>query len=78
MKPTESRVSVQVNADNVVLRRGTSSHVTVAKVLGVEKSRGEERIYLDRMAHHPGDYPEGGGTLSGAISTIYTRSITGA
>ena len=69
------KLHLTINEDNAVVRRGTSTHVVIAKVLGRERVEGDEIIYLDRMVHGPHEQPEGGGTLSGAISTIYTRPV---
>lgn len=69
------KLHMSVNEDNAVVRHGTSSHVIIAKVLGRERAGDNEVIYLDRLVHGPHEQPEGGGTLCGAISTIYTRPV---
>jgi hypothetical protein len=69
------KLNLTVNADNAVVRRGTSSRVVIARVLGREVQGGDEVVYLDRLVHGPHDQPESGGTLSGAISTVYTRPL---
>ena len=69
----ENRVTadVLVGDGQVVIRRQTSSQVTIAKVIGVEE--GGNRIYLDRLVHATWEDTIGGWNCRGAVSTILDR-----
>lgn len=71
----ETKISADVNLGDgiVVIRRRSSSEVTIAQVLGIDDDG--QRLYLDRLVHAPWEQSIGGWKCSGAISTILEKEI---
>lgn len=70
-RETKVSAEVLVGDGQVVIRRQTSSQVTLANILGVEE--GGDRIYLDRLVHAAWEQEVGGWSCRGAVSTILER-----
>ncbi len=71
MRAKHSDVDVAFGDGTAVVRRGLSSSVAVANVLGRERdAAGREVVYLDRVVHFPGEKNFAGWAVSGAVSTI--------
>lgn len=66
----EQNIKADVNVGDgiVVIRRKSSSEVTIAQVLGIEEDG--RRVYLDRLVHAPWERSLGEWICTGAISTI--------
>lgn len=71
-----SECMVMLGEGVVTIKRGTSSLLVEAMILGIEQDavNKQERVYLDRLVHKVDDkFP--GWQVSGAISTILTREL---
>lgn len=61
-----------IGSTDAVVRRGGTSLVVTAKVVGSEIKGGIEFVYLDRLVHRRDDLAEDW-TLSGGVTTILSR-----
>lgn len=69
---------VKIGDGVVSIHRRGVSQVTTAKLLGVEHDAAGQpvRLWLDRMIHRPKEAEIGGWVVSGAVSSILTKTET--
>ncbi|KUY85963.1 hypothetical protein WS48_17935 [Burkholderia sp. RF7-non_BP1] len=73
----ERSVSVSIGDGVVTIKRDGSSTATVAGVLGKVTKGDAEVICLDRLVHQPYETEFVGWKVSGAVTTLLSRSFTG-
>ncbi|MGN3967266.1 hypothetical protein ACS0ZG_28105 [Burkholderia gladioli] len=73
----ERSVSVSIGEGVVTIKRDGSSTATVAGVLGRVMKDGAEVVCLDRLVHQPYETEFVGWMVSGAVTTLLSRSVNG-
>ncbi|WP_353254706.1 hypothetical protein [Burkholderia anthina] len=73
----ERRVTVAIGDGVVTIKRDGSSTATVAGVLGKVTKGGAEVVCLDRLVHQPHETEFAGWMVSGAVTTLLSRSVNG-
>jgi hypothetical protein len=70
------KATVSVGETEVSVKREGSSKTSVALILGKFEKEGVLVVALDRLVHQPHEGSLGGWSVSGAITTILSRSST--
>lgn len=73
----ERSVTVSIGDGVVTIKRDGSSTATVAGVLGKVMKDGAEVICLDRLVHQPYETEFVGWMVSGAVTTLLSRTVIG-
>jgi hypothetical protein len=74
----DSKVSVLVGDGVVTVKREGSNRAVMAKILGKALVDGVEVLCLDRLVHESHEGQFGEWTLTGAITTLLTRTVPAA
>jgi hypothetical protein len=71
----DAKVSVLVGDGVVTVKREGSNRAVMAKILGKALVDGVEGVCLDRLVHESHEGQFGEWTLTGAVTTLLTRTV---
>jgi hypothetical protein len=74
----DANVAVLVGDGVVTVKREGSNRAVIAKILGRIEADGDELLCLDRLIHESHEEQFGEWVLTGAVTTLLSRSLTAA